>query len=121
MGIFRVPLQVGNPFTGQMETVEAVVDTGAVDSVMPASLLRRLGIEQMRTVRFRTASGERIEYDVGIASFSAEGFRCNANVVFGPEDNPLMGATTLEQLYLAVDPRSKRLVPVEGLLLYAGP
>jgi clan AA aspartic protease len=117
MGIFRVSLQVGNPFTGQTETVDAVVDTGAVDSVMPTSLLRRLGIEPVRSVRYRTASGERVEYEVGSAYFSAEGFRCIANVVFGPEDNPLMGATTLEQLYLAVDPRSKQLVPVEGLLL----
>ena len=117
MGIFRVPLQVSNPLTGQSEVVEAVVDTGAIDSVMPASLLRKLGIEPMRTVGFRTASGERVEYDVGIASFSAEGFRCNANVVFGPEEDPLLGATTLEQLYLAVDPRNQRLAPVEGLLL----
>ena len=117
MGIFRVPLQVRNPFTGQTETVEAVVDTGAVDSVMPTALLRRLGIDPMRTVRYRTASGERVEYEVGSAYFSAEGFRCIANVVFGPEDEPLMGATTLEQLYLAVDPRNQRLVPQEGLLL----
>jgi clan AA aspartic protease len=117
MGIFRVPLQVGNPFTGHSETVEAVVDTGAVDSVMPTSLLRRLGIEPVRVRRYRTASGERVEYEVGWALFSAEGERCVANVVFGPEDNPLMGATTLEQLYLAVDPVDQRLVPQEGLLL----
>lgn len=117
MGIFRVPLQVGNPFTGQTEIVEAIVDTAAVDSVMPSSLLQRLGIEPMQTVRFRTASGERIEYEVGSAYFSAEGFRCIANVVFGPEEEPLMGATTLEQLYLTVDPRNQRLAPVEGLLL----
>ncbi len=117
MGIFRVPLQVTNPLTGQSETVEAVVDTGAADSVIPASILRRLAIEPMRTVRFMTASGEQVEYGVGIASFSAQGFRCHANVVFGPETNPLMGATTLEQLYLAVNPRTQQLVPVEGLLL----
>ena len=117
MGIFRVPLQVSNPLTGQSETVSAVVDTGAADSVMPASMLRRLEIEPMRTVRFMTASGEQVEYGVGIASFSAQGFRCNANVVFGPETNPLMGATTLEQLYLAVNPITRQLVPVEGLLL----
>ena len=117
MGILRIPLQVGNPFTGQTEIVEAIVDTAAVDSVMPSSLLHRLGIERMRTVRYRTASGERVEYDVGSAYFSAEGFRCIANVVFGPEEDPLLGATTLEQLYLVVDPRNQRLAPVEGLLL----
>ena len=110
-------MQVGNPFTGQTETVDAVVDTGAVDSVMPASLLRRLGVEPMRTVRYRTASGERVEYQVGSAYFAAEGFRCIANVAFGPEQDALMGATTLEQLYLAVDLVDQTLVPREGLLL----
>ena len=117
MGIFRVPLQIGNPFTGQTEVVDAIVDTGAADSVMPTSLLRRLDIEPMRTARYHTISGERVEYQVGSAYFAAEGFRCIANVVFGPEQDPVMGATTLEQLYLAVDPKNKRLAPVEGLLL----
>ena len=117
MGTFSVSLQVGNPFTQQEETVEAIVDTGASDSVIPASLLRRLGIQPVRTARFRTASGERVEYEVGWALFSAEGERCLANVMFGPEENPLMGATTLEQLYLAVDPVDQRLVPQEALLL----
>ena len=117
MGIFSVSVDVANPFTGQSEAVEAVVDTGAADSVMPSSLLHRLGVEPERVVRYRTASGERVEYNVGRAAFHAEGFTCFANVVFGPEDNPLLGATTLEQLYLAVDPVGKRLVPVEGLLL----
>ena len=110
-------MEVGNPFTGQSETVEAVVDTGAADSLMPASMLRRLGIEPDRVARYRTASGERVEYDVGSAYFAAEGFRCIANVVFGPEDNPLMGAPTLDQLCLVVDPVSQRLLPTEGLLL----
>ena len=117
MGTFKVQLQVGNPFTGQTEIVEAIVDTAATDSVMPSSLLQRLGVEPVQRVRFRTASGERVEYDVGSAYFAAEGFRCIANVVFAPEEDPLMGATTLEQLYLVVDPRNKRLAPVEGLLL----
>ena len=107
MGIFRVPLQVGNPFTGQTEVVDAIVDTGAADSVMPTSLLRRLGIEPMRTARYRTVSGERVEYQVGSACFAAEGFRCIANVVFGPEEEPVMGATILEQLYLVVDPKTR--------------
>lgn len=118
MGIFRVSVQVGNAFTGQYESVEAVVDTGAVDSVMPASLLRRLGIEATRTVRYRTVSGERVEYNVGSAAFTVEGVSCIANVVFGPAGaDTVLGATTLEQLYLAVDPVAQRLVPQEGLLL----
>ena len=117
MGIFSVSVHVANVFSGETEIVEAVVDTGAADSVMPTSLLRRLGIEPERTVRYRTVSGERVEYDVGRAAFHVEGYSCFANVAFGPEEDPLLGSTTLEQLYLVVDPVGMRLVPVEGLLL----
>ena len=38
-------------------------------------------------------------------------------MVFGPEDQYLLGATTLEELLLTVDPIGRRLVPAEGLLL----
>lgn len=117
MGIIRVPMQVGNPFTGQTETVTAVVDTGAVDSMMPASLLRRLGIAPTYTRRYRIASGAVIRYEGGSAAFSAQGADCIANVVFGPENTWLMGATTLQQLYLAVDPSRERLVEVDELPL----
>jgi hypothetical protein len=38
-------------------------------------------------------------------------------VVFGPEGiDPLLGATALEHLSLAVDPIHRRLVPVPALL-----
>ena len=115
--MFSVPLVVGNIHTGQAETVEAVVDTGAAYSLIPASLLRRLAIEPVRTMRFGTASGEAGRYGVGEARFSAEGETCTANVVFGPEGKFLLGAMTLEGLALAVDPRKKRLIPEEELPL----
>ena len=117
MGTFRVPLQVGNPDNGLVQTVEALVDTGATFSMMPSSLLEELGIEPVRSVTFRIASGEAVEYPTGVASFAAEGLDEVARVIFGPEDHYLMGATTLEDLLLVVDPVGRRLVPVEGLLV----
>jgi predicted aspartyl protease len=117
MGIFRVPLHVGNPGNGHSETVQALVDTGATFSMMPASLLQRLGIEAVRSATFRIASGETVDYPTGVASFSVEGLSGVARVIFGPEDQYLMGATTLEDLMLTVDPVGHRLVPVEGSLL----
>ncbi len=117
MGTFRVPLQVGNPANGLTETVEALVDTGATFSMMPSSLLTALGIEPNRTRTFRIASGERIEYQTGMAVFTVEGYSGDARVIFGPEDQYLMGATTLEDLLLSVDPVHQRLIPVEGSLL----
>lgn len=117
MGTFRVRLQVGNPRNGISETVDALVDTGASYSMMPASLLSRLGIETERTISLRVASGQSFQFPTGVADFSTAGYNGTARVVFGPEGQYLMGATTLEDLALAVDPLAQRLIPTEGLLM----
>ncbi len=115
MGTFRVPLQVGNPRNGLSETVEALVDTGATFSMIPASLLQRLGVKPDRTLPFVIASREVVDYEVGDASFSTAGRPCIGPVIFGPENHYVMGATTLEVLLLTVDPVHQRLAPIEGL------
>ena len=120
MGTFTVPLTVGNPDSAARETVDALVDTGATFSVMPASLLRRLGIEPTRTRRLRFANGEVEERQTGMAFFEVNGIDCEAMVVFGPEDLHLLGATTLESLLLIVDPINKQLIPEVGLLMRGG-
>ena len=120
MGAFTVPLTVGNPDSAAQETVDALVDTGATFSVMPASLLRRLDIEPTRTRRLRFANGQVEERQTGMAFFEVDGVDCEAMVVFGPEDLHLLGATTLEALLLIVDPINKRLIPEVGLLMRGG-
>ena len=113
MGIFRVPLEIGNPVNQRTETVEALVDTGAVFSMAASSLLQTLGIEPVRRDSFRTATGETVEYATGWASFSTEGQSGQARVVFGPEGQFLLGVTTLADLLLEVDLIEQRLVPVK--------
>ena len=39
MGAFTIPIGLGHPDSGDLREVEAVVDTGAIDSMVPASLL----------------------------------------------------------------------------------
>ena len=117
MGTFRVPLTIGNLTTGAAETVNALVDTGATYSMVPASVLERLGITPVRPRSFRVASGETIEYQTALAYFETGGYEGEARVIFGPEGQFLLGATTLEDMLLVVDPIGRRLVPEEGLLL----
>ena len=120
MGTFSVEVVVGNPAFAAREVVEALMDTGATFSVMPASLLQRLGIEPTRTRRLRFANGQVEERQTGMAFFEIEGVDCEAMVVFGPEDLHLLGATTLEALLLMVDPINRQLVPEVGLLMRGG-
>ena len=120
MGTFSVQLTLGNPSFATRETVDALVDTGATFSVMPASLLHRLGIEPTRTRRLRFANGQVEERQTGMAFFEVDGIDGEAMVVFGPENLYLLGATTLEVLLLVVDPINKQLVPEVGLLMQGG-
>lgn len=120
MGTFSVQMTVGNPNATARETVEALVDTGATFSVMPASLLHRLGIEATRTRRLRFANGQIEERQTGMAFVEVDGIDGEAMVVFGPENLYLLGATTLEVLLLIVDPINKQLVPEVGLLMRGG-
>ncbi len=119
MGTFSYAIEVGDPQGQHYERVEALVDTGASYTTLPASLLRRLGVQPFTRRRFRIASGQVVERDVGQTWIRLNGETYVQLVVFGTEDQSLLGAMSLEGFGLAVDPLGKRLVPVEGLLMAA--
>ena len=124
MGYFSVPIHVGHPSVpgGDMLPVEAVVDTGASDSMFPASLFEKLHIEPEGSYPCRYANGETEVRNYGVAAIRI-GERNNiCPVIFGPEDLFLLGATTLEIFKLAVDPVGRELIPVPALRLgWGGP
>ena len=117
MGTFRVDLWIGNLFTDAGTTVEALVDTGATYSMIPGTVLVQLGIEPVETRISRIADGSRVEMQTSWARFSAEGRNAVARVSSGPEQVYLLGAATLEDMGLAVDPVDQRLIPQETLLM----
>ena len=117
MGTFTVSLQVGDLGRQQFIEVQALVDTGATYTVLPQSLLSRLGIEPEEIRRFELADERVVEYPVGQARLRLDNRELIAVVVFIPEDAaPLIGATTLELFGLGVDPVRQELVPVNALL-----
>ena len=118
MGTFRVEISIGDPQGQRYETVEALVDTGATYTTVPASLLRRLGVQPSGRAPFRLADGRLREYDLGETRARVDGQSVTTIVVFGDEGiEPLLGAYTLEGLRLAPDPVGQRLIPVPGLLM----
>ena len=110
MGTFSVEIGVGNLDSDSMANVLAMVDTGAFDTVLPASLLRRLGLEPVETELYTLADGSAVEYELGTARIGIDGRERFCQVVFGPEGQYLLGATTLELFHLMVDPVDERLV-----------
>ena len=117
MGTFTVPLQVGDLAGQRFIEVEALVDTGATYTLLPEELLTQLGIAPEDQRRFQLADERVVEYPIGYARLRVDGGTAVALVVFAPEGTgPLIGATTLENLSLGVDPVQQRLVPVNALL-----
>ena len=103
---------------GKTLEVEFVVDTGATYTVLPGSVLEKLGVKPFRTVRLRLADGRVIEKPLGEIGIEIEGYRASATpVVFGEEGIYLLGSVTLEQLGLAPDPVEKKLKSAEALLM----
>ena len=117
MGTFTVTLQVGDLAGQNFAEVEALVDTGATYTVLPKEVLDRLGIPQEGGRRFELGDDRVVEYPIGYARVRLREDETIALVVLGQEGaKPLLGATALEHLSLAVDPIHQRLVPVTALL-----
>ena len=118
MGTFSIQLQVGNPSGDRFETVEAMVDSGATYTVLPASLLERLDVVPHATRHFVLADGSRVGRRFGRTWMRLDGKEDLSPVVFWDEDAlPLLGAVTLEIFSLGIDPVNRRLIPVDALML----
>ena len=117
MGTFSVPVEIGDHQGQRYERIEALVDTGSTLTVAPASLLRRLGVSPRLRGPFRLADRRRVEMDVGQTWIRVDGQELITLIVFGPEDQYILGAYALEGLRLAADPVGRRLVPVDWLLM----
>jgi clan AA aspartic protease len=111
MGIMHVSATVKPVLPGGSSvTTEFLVDTGAIDCLLPASLLRQAGIEPDRADFYELADGELVELPVAAARIEFMGSHVIAKVVFGPEDTePLLGAMALEYAGFVVDPSSQTL------------
>jgi hypothetical protein len=85
---------------------------------LPATVLRRLGVEPHRTSVFELADGTRREWPMGRTWLRLDGRQELSLVVFGDDETEaILGAVALEEFLLAPDPIRHRLVPVAGLMM----
>ena len=118
MSAFRHTIEVGDLTGSRFQSMDAIVDTGATFTVVPANILSELGVVPNRRVRFRLADGSRLDRDVGETMVRVLDYQAIRLVAFGSNDAPaLLGADTLEGLLLTVDPVRERLVPTDGWML----
>ncbi len=118
MGSFHTLVEIGNLNGAEFESVEALVDTSAVYSMLPDSLLRdSLGLTPMEEINFTLADGSTKILGVGEARFKIGDRERISQVVFGPEGRFLLGAVTLQSFGLIADTTHHRLIPAMELTL----
>ena len=116
MGSFSVEIEIGDSLRERWTTLDALVDTGAFITSVPASILRELGVEPMGQRRVRFGQGEVRHLDYGQTWLRAEGQEIATFVLFNDEGaTPLLGAYAIEGLFMAVDPVTQQLVPLEEI------
>ncbi len=111
MGFTYIELEVANlENPSETKKVEFLVDSGAINSVVPYPILDALGIKPYTRQTFFLADGTRIEREKGAALFTFEERVGVSDVLFGePDDANLLGVLTLESLGLALDPLKREL------------
>jgi len=111
MGVTKVTATITN-LSKNFPPYESIflVDTGAIDSMAPASELIKAGIQVEGKEVYELANGQPVEYSYGFARISFMGAETVTQVIFGPENSePLLGVVALENTGIAVDPVSMSL------------
>lgn len=118
MGQFRVDVTVSNlDDRGRSLTLPLLVATGASYTMLPAEIGETLGLTPIGTRRVMLADGGEVHWPIAPIFVRLEGRESPSLALIGPPGAPaLLGAVTLEELALGVDPLRVRLIPVISLV-----
>ncbi len=118
MGLTVLNIEVGNPAHPKVTVpIEFLIDSGAIYSVVPAPILKKLKIKPLAKEKFRLADGSKIVRKKGGALFKYQNQIGGADVIFGEKgDCTLLGAFTLTAIGLALDPLKRELKPLPMIL-----
>jgi phosphoribosyl-AMP cyclohydrolase len=118
VGTFQYPVELGDVSGERFVEVRPWVDTGALYSQFPASLLEELGYRPNARRPFRLADGTLIERPIGDVLVRIGSEAHSVVCIFSEErSESLLGATTLETFSLAPDPINETLNPIVAMLL----
>ena len=112
MGIMRVNATIRNPAEPSRAWEGTfLVDTGAIDCVVPRQHLEAIGLEPIDSRVYGLADGSEIQMDVTMARIEFMGGITGKDVIMAEDESaePLLGVTVLESLGIEIDARNERL------------
>ena len=113
MGIVYADLRLSNMAKPELEEIEAsaIVDTAAIELIVPEHIAIQLQLSDLRPREFILADGSRkLVRCVGPVKVEMQGRDCvtTAAVMGG---DVLLGAVPMEQMDIVVNPRTLRVIP----------
>ena len=111
MGLTHVTVTIRNPATPERAWEGLfLVDTGAVDCLVPGAALREIGIEPRGQREYELADGSKVMLNVAGAHVEFMGDYTFSTVIFGDDAaEPILGVTALESVGIEIDPQTQRL------------
>ncbi|MSQ14279.1 MAG: hypothetical protein EXR50_00220 [Dehalococcoidia bacterium] len=83
MGTFHYTIEIGTPDGSVYEEIDALVDTTASYTLVPASLLTRMGVNRDERWPFTLADDSIVGMDIGHTQVRIDGRSVTTIVVFG--------------------------------------
>ena len=119
MGVTHVDVTIRNPAEpARSWEGRFLVDTGAIDSLVPRRHLEAIGLEPKGRRVYETADGREVEMDVTMADIEVMGEITAGLIVVGDADaEPLLGVTALESVGIEIDPQNQRLKKLPAVRL----
>ena len=116
MGITYVEGTVSGP-TGKRATLEFLVDSGAKYTLLPLKSWKAIGLKPERRLTFVLADGTKVKRDISECYINLAQGKTHTPVVLGKSgDEALLGAVTLEELGLVLNPFQRSLQPARMML-----
>ncbi len=115
----RVAVTIRNPAEPDRRWVSLfLVDTGAIDSLVPRAQLEAIGLKPKGQRVYETADGREVTMDVTSADIEFMGEFTAGLIIFGEDGvEPLLGVTALGSVGIEVDPQSQRLKKLPSVRL----
>ena len=118
MSTFNVDVTVANlNLPDRNRCVSTMVDTGATYTTLPQEIVEDLGSRSVGSRQVLLADGREEEWPITHVWVTVDGREGPTFCLIGPPGGPaLLGAVTLEEFALGVDPIAKRLIPIRSYL-----
>ena len=110
MGLTHVAVRLLHSAATGTYNADFLVDTGAMDTMAPASALKKIGIKPVGKDLYELANGDVVEFEHGNAEMEFMGEIIATRILFGPDhSDPILGVVALEAAGFLVDPNNQTL------------